>query len=236
VPASRLCGGRKGLTGSCLQALHNTHAPIEAPPRFIAQYSHFADLKKETFSAMVSVVDESVRNVTEALKAASMWDDTLFVWTTDNGSPVQVGGSNHPLRGGKGHNWEGGIRTPTFVCGGAVGPANRGKQLDGLMHITDWYTTFATLAGVTSDLADATAVSLGLPEVESMDVSGYIQGTRKTSPRTEIVHDHHMFTQASAVNGTCGGQDPFEIPGLPALGALRQGCASSHRLEMLVPR
>ena len=185
---------------------------------------------------MVSVVDESVRNVTHALKAASMWDDTLFVWTTDNGSPVQVGGSNHPLRGGKGHNWEGGIRTPTFVCGGAVGPANRGKQLDGLMHITDWYTTFGTLAGVTSDLADATAVSLGLPEVESMDVSGYIQGTRKTSPRTEIVHDHHMFTQDSAVNGTCGGQDPFEIPGLPALGALRQGCASRHRLAVLVPR
>jgi hypothetical protein len=34
-------------------ALHNTHAPIEAPERFVAQYAHFNDPKKETFSAMV---------------------------------------------------------------------------------------------------------------------------------------------------------------------------------------
>jgi arylsulfatase A-like enzyme len=50
----------------------------------------------------VSVVDEAVKNVTEAVKARGMWEHTLFVWTTDNGSPVQVGGSNHPLKGGKG--------------------------------------------------------------------------------------------------------------------------------------
>eukprot|EP01043_Picozoa_sp_COSAG02_P019242 COSAG02_NODE_920_length_15934_cov_11.363751_3_plen_360_part_00 len=79
-------------------ALHNTHAPIEAPPRFVSLYSHFNDPKKETFTAMVSVVDESVKNVTSALKATGLWDSTVFVWTTDNGSPVQAGGSNHPLR------------------------------------------------------------------------------------------------------------------------------------------
>ena len=56
---------------------------------------------------MVSVVDESVRNVTDALVEAGMWNDTLLVWTTDNGSPVQVAGSNHPLKGGKSTNWEG---------------------------------------------------------------------------------------------------------------------------------
>ena len=53
---------------------------------------------RQTFSGMVSAVDEAVSNVTAALEGAGMWATSLFVWTTDNGSPVQVGGSNHPLR------------------------------------------------------------------------------------------------------------------------------------------
>ena len=87
-------------------ALHNTHAPVEAPERFVALYNT-GDALKNKFLAMVSVVDESVRNVTDALVEAGMWNDTLLVWTTDNGSPVQVAGSNHPLKGGKSTNWEG---------------------------------------------------------------------------------------------------------------------------------
>ena len=51
----------------------NTDAPIEAPQRFVSLYSHFNDPKKETFTAMVSVVDESVKNVTTVrLRAALM--------------------------------------------------------------------------------------------------------------------------------------------------------------------
>ena len=66
-----------------------------------------ADQKRAIFAAMMSVVDEAVLNVTTALKEEQMWTNTVFVWTTDNGSPINGGGSNHPLRGGKGHNWEG---------------------------------------------------------------------------------------------------------------------------------
>ena len=72
-------------------AIHNTHAPIEAPQRFINQYAHFQDPLKATFTAMVSVVDEAVKNVTDALKANLLWNNTLFVWTTDNGSPIGTG-------------------------------------------------------------------------------------------------------------------------------------------------
>ena len=51
---------------------------------------------------MVSVVDESVGNVTKALKSTGMWENSVVVWMTDNGAPVQAGGSNKPLKGGKG--------------------------------------------------------------------------------------------------------------------------------------
>ena len=59
-------------------ALHNTHAPIEAPDRFVSMYN-FKDKKRNTFLAMVSVVDESVANVTRALKETGMWSNTLLV-------------------------------------------------------------------------------------------------------------------------------------------------------------
>ena len=73
---------------------------------------------------MVSVVDESVGNVTKALKSTGMWENSVVVWMTDkcvaplppsercrmtrallpgdSGAPVQAGGSNKPLKGGKG--------------------------------------------------------------------------------------------------------------------------------------
>jgi hypothetical protein len=47
---------------------------------------------------------------------------------------------------------------------------------------------------------------VGLPPIESVSIWGYINGEAPESPRTEIVLDHHMFSDASAMNGTCGGQ------------------------------
>ena len=92
---------------------------MEAPDEFNAMYSFPLPLQN-TFDAMVSVVDSTVANVTVALKASGMWDTTLLIWTTDNGSPCEVGGSNAPLRGNKAAAWEGGTRVPAFIAGGAV--------------------------------------------------------------------------------------------------------------------
>lgn len=91
----------------------------------------------------------------------------------------------------------------------------------GLAHVVDWYATFATLAGVSGEaIADST---VGLPKTESISLWAYINGAESESPRDEIVLDHHMFTEASSMNGTCAGQAPFTVPGVSALGALRQG-------------
>ena len=196
-------------------ALHNTHEPVEAPTRFVELYKnkswYAADRKRATFAAMVSVVDESVLNVTTALREEGLWANTLFVWTTDNGSPINAAGSNHPLRGGKGHNWEGGVRVPFFVTGGAVPSAQHGQVRRGLVHIADLYATFAGLAGL-----PAVAPAAGPAPSDSIDQWSYIVGAVKEAPRMEIIQDHHMFTNASATCGaecTCAGQVPFELPG-----------------------
>lgn len=110
------------------------------------------DTKRAIFSGMVSFVDDIVKNVSEALISSGLWNNTLFVWSNDNGSPVTVGGSNHPLRGGKSSNWEGGVRVPAFVTGGILPEHQRGKVHDGIMHITDWLSTFCTIAGIEANL------------------------------------------------------------------------------------
>ena len=89
-------------------ALHNTHAPFQVPPQFEAKFNHSLRLRN-VWSGMVNAVDETVANITSALKSQLMWDNTLFVFATDNGSPVcgwGAAGSNHPLRGSKATDWE----------------------------------------------------------------------------------------------------------------------------------
>lgn len=187
-------------------ALHNTHAPVEAPQRFIDLYNNtlWNGTLEATFNAQVSFVDEVVKNVTTELKSQGLWDNALVVWSTDNGAPVQVAGSNHPLRGGKGYNWEGGCRTPTFVTGGALPAAMRGKQLDGLAHVADWYATFAGLAGLPAEADPA-----GPAPPESLNLWPWISGQTAASPRSKFVYAHEMYG---------AGGDPTK-----AVGAIRDG-------------
>ena len=84
----------------------------------------------------------------------------------------------------------------------------------GLAHITDWYATFATLAGVPAEaIADAV---VDLPKTDSVSLWEYINGGESESPRTEIILDHHMFSEASSMNGTCGEIAIMYFPTPPA--------------------
>ena len=59
---------------------------------------------------MAKYLDSVVERVTTALKSAGMWDNTVFVWQSDNGAAIEmVTGmkSGYPLRGGYYTNWEG---------------------------------------------------------------------------------------------------------------------------------
>ncbi|MBM3848000.1 MAG: DUF4976 domain-containing protein, partial [Verrucomicrobia bacterium] len=67
-------------------------------------------------AAMLETMDESVGSVMKAVKDAGIDDNTLVVFTSDNGGlhvqegPNTPATSNHPLRAGKGHLYEGGLR------------------------------------------------------------------------------------------------------------------------------
>lgn len=185
-------------------ALHDTHAPLEAPWKYIAPFAAKfpTDTKRSTFAGMCLYVDEALLNLTLSLKRVKMWDDTLLIFTTDNGSPVTVGGSNHPLRGGKGSNWEGGTRTPTFLTGGWFLRTSTllGKTHDGLIHIADWHATILTLAGLDPAAGEPHAVA----PIDSINAWPWLSGVEAESSRRTMVYAHHQFANVTkAVNGTC---------------------------------
>lgn len=68
---------------------------------------------------MVSALDESVRQIVTTLKKKGLYDNSIIIFTTDNGAAAggldDSAGSNYPLRGAKNTLWEGGVRGVGFV-------------------------------------------------------------------------------------------------------------------------
>ncbi len=105
----------------------------------------------EVYAAMVESIDESLQRVIAALKKKGVYENTIIVFTSDHGGLSNRGNnrklatSNLPLRAGKGHNYEGGVRIPMFVAW-----ANEIKEGTTNMYITgtDYYPTLLELAGL----------------------------------------------------------------------------------------
>lgn len=170
-------------------ALQSMHAPQQVPSKYSDMYSsHFKDF--QIMNGMATISDEVLGNLTQALKARGMWDDTLIIMTSDNGGPAGKASSGHsgnnfPLRGGKTNLFEGGVRVTAALGGGFLPKAARGARLDGYMHAADWYPTICGLAGI--DAADPNPQAPEIPDVDGFDLWPYISGKVTKSPRTEIM-------------------------------------------------
>lgn len=66
-------------------------------------------------SCITSAIDIGVGEVVQSLKDANMYDNTVIIFTSDNGGDVGSGGSNYPLRGNKGALYEGGKASQSLL-------------------------------------------------------------------------------------------------------------------------
>lgn len=163
-------------------AWNNVHDPNEAPDEYIAKHMDIKNVPRRKLAAMMSVLDDTLTAVIDGLKAKGMWEDTLLVFSTDNGGNLGGSGSNWPLRGGKYTFWEGGVRGVGMVAGGAnmLPAALRGSTWRGAVHQVDWYASFAALAGI----ANASHGTGPLP-IDGMNIYEALVGNT-SSPRTEV--------------------------------------------------
>ena len=85
------------------------HLPIYVQARFVQQS------RNGTYGAAVESIDWATAVILRELDALGLADDTIVIFTSDNGSLARDGGSNAPLRGTKGTTYEGGMRVPGIV-------------------------------------------------------------------------------------------------------------------------
>jgi arylsulfatase A-like enzyme len=95
---------------------------------------------------LIEHLDTGIGKVIDALKETGLSDNTLVIFTSDNGGQLSVGGTNGPWRAGKGDMYEGGIRVPMgAVWPGKIAPGSRSNRVALTM---DLFATICEAAGV----------------------------------------------------------------------------------------
>ncbi|OXB68186.1 hypothetical protein ASZ78_012284 [Callipepla squamata] len=166
-------------------AYQAVHSPLQAPGKYFEHYRSINNINRRRYAAMLACLDEAINNVTLALKKYGYYDNSIIIYSSDNGGQPMAGGSNWPLRGSKGTYWEGGIRAVGFVHSPLL--KNKGSVCKELVHITDWFPTLITLAEgqIDEDI-----------QLDGYDIWETISEGRR-SPRVDILHNiDPIYTKA----------------------------------------
>lgn len=194
--------------------------------------------------AGMAQLDDDVGLVMKKLKDSGLDDNTIVVFTTDNGAEnfTWPDGGNTPFAGGKGTALEGGFRTPAILRWPGKVPA--GKVENGIMSGMDWFPTFMSIAGnpnITDELLKGKQLG---EKTYKVHLDGYDQTAMITAKGPSTRNEVYYFTEEtlSAVrindykyrftdqpSGWLGGTvkldwpilsnlrlDPFERMGLPS--------------------
>tara|TARA_R110002072_G_scaffold174303_4_gene329443 strand:- start:47427 stop:48803 length:1377 start_codon:yes stop_codon:yes gene_type:complete len=121
------------------------HGPLQAKEEDLAKLAHIRPVKRRKYAGLVKALDDNVGKVLQALEAAGLADNTLVVFTNDNGGQTLTGANNGKLRGRKGTLFEGGIRVP--MCMRWPGKIQPGSKIEDPVISLDFLPTFAAIAG-----------------------------------------------------------------------------------------
>jgi arylsulfatase A-like enzyme len=151
-------------------AVHSSHRDI--PEHFAARTTAPQDRRK--LGGGIVAVDDQVGKLLNYLDQHEMREDTLVIFSSDNGANGAEGGASTPYRGGKGSDTQqvGWTLSPTIISWPGVVP--QGERFDGLCCTLDFYATIASAAGAAP------------PEhIDGIDLMPYLLGEK-----TSDVHKH----------------------------------------------
>ena len=120
-------------------AFNAVHGPLNPPPGFNDDATDTLAIR----DAMLANLDQAVGSIDEAIHANGLTNETLFVFTNDNGPVLEE--MSKPYRGTKNTTFEGGVRQPAILRW--PGHTEPRSIKSGLMFISDFFPTFITLAG-----------------------------------------------------------------------------------------
>jgi arylsulfatase A-like enzyme len=159
------------------------HLPLQAPEECFEEAAPAPALARAVYSAMVTCMDEAIGRILRAFQRGGYGRNTLVLFASDNGSTFLGGGSNAPLRGGKGSLYEGGVRVPAVLAW--PGRLRGGRVYPHPLHAVDVHATLLRLAGATPE-----------PSLPADGVDAW-EGLRRGEPvRSELLHNISPFGSA----------------------------------------
>ncbi|MCX6613520.1 MAG: sulfatase-like hydrolase/transferase, partial [Acidobacteria bacterium] len=99
----------------CYIPTNAPHGPMWAPEQNAAHYANVKGLKEPGFYGMIENIDENIGKLRKHLEATGLARNTIFIFTTDNGTASGAEVHNAGMRGNKGSPYEGGHRVPFFM-------------------------------------------------------------------------------------------------------------------------
>lgn len=156
-------------------AYNAPHFPIQPTEEWLAKVKKrepgLSELRAKNV-AFVEHMDDAIGRVLSALESTGLAENTLVIFSSDNGGSLPHGASNGPLRAGKQDMYEGGIKVPTcFVWPGKIKPETQNNNLGLTM---DLFPTLCEIAGVTIN-----------HEIDGISLTPGIQGKKQiTDDRT----------------------------------------------------
>ena len=139
------------------------------------------------YASMVESMDENVGKVLDQLKELGLDENTIVVFTSDNGGLSTAEGSptvNRHLRAGKGWLYEGGIRVPTIVRWPAK--IKGGQKTDMPVMSSDFYPTILEAAGVSNNIPK---------DIEGESLLPFLTQKEEPSLRSMFWHYPHYSNQ-----------------------------------------
>jgi arylsulfatase A len=153
---------------------------------------------------MVKSMDDAVGSVVEALEAAGKTEDTLIIFTSDNGGLTQRNGvhdnftENLPLRRGKGSAYEGGVRVPTIV--NWPGVTTPGSTCDEPIMGVDFYPTLLDITGIGGSAEHNAAM-------DGVSIKSLIEDPEATIDRDLFWHFPHYHAGGDSPYSTIRSKD-----------------------------
>jgi len=155
------------------------HAPIQPVPSLLGKYKNKSGeegASNVNYATMIENMDWNVGRLIELLKKMGKYENTLIIFTSDNGGLFSVS-NQHPLRAGKGSYYEGGIRVPFFFVWKEK--IKRVQISETPISNLDIYPTVLQAAGIepskelSLDGTDITALLEGKEELKSRTLFWY---------------------------------------------------------------
>lgn len=125
-------------------AYNAPHTPLQTLPEPTGLNLDL-DGDRKVYGEMVTNFDAGIGDVIDTLSDEGILNDTIIVFSSDNGGLLTAGASNGDLRGGKGGALEGGMRVPGLIWW--PGTVEGGRTLDQMVAMHDWLPTLLEAVG-----------------------------------------------------------------------------------------